>query len=185
MLVLGLVCAETEVSPWPPPAMSPANSVVWQSCCVAPMGSQLHPCSQTFSAGSASTAQDLVSSLTPAEVAALPTVPQGLQIILLPSNLTLAGLPAAMAIPASFTVPQQLQNYSYILTSASDALPALPAGFRSSSPSPGEPLRSGFCLHACSKCYTTLPGLPSCALIWASSWCSILCTLCAVQVSCA
>ncbi len=89
-------------------------------------------------AGSASTAQDLVSSLTPDEVAALPSVPEGLQIILLPANLSLAGLPASMAIPASFTVPQQLQSYSYILTAASDALPALPAGFNASSPSPGK-----------------------------------------------
>ena len=92
----------------------------------------------TLRAGAASTAQDLVSSLTPSEVAALPSVPEGLQIILLPANLSLAGLPASMAIPPSFTVPQQLQSYSYILTSASDALPVLPAGFNASSPSPGD-----------------------------------------------
>ena len=91
----------------------------------------------TVSAGSAATAQDLVSSLTPDEVAALPTVPEGLQIVLLPATLSLAGLPASMAIPASSTVPQQLQSYSYILTAASDGIPALPAGFNASSPSPG------------------------------------------------
>ena len=64
-------------------------------------------------------------------------MPEGLQIILLPANLSLEGLPASMAIPASFTIPQQLQSYGYILTAASDPLPTLPAGFNASSPSSG------------------------------------------------
>ena len=86
----------------------------------------------------ASTAQNLIASLTPADIAALPSVPQGLQIILLPASVSLAGFPAASPIPASFTVPQQLQSYDYILTSASDPLPALPAGYNASSPTAGE-----------------------------------------------
>jgi hypothetical protein len=86
----------------------------------------------------ASTAQSLIASLTPADIAAFPLVPQGLQIILLPASVSLAGFPAASPIPASFTVPQQLQSYDYILTSASDPLPALPAGYNASSPTAGE-----------------------------------------------
>lgn len=89
-------------------------------------------------AGAPATAQGLIASLTPEELAAFPTVPQGLQIILLPANLSLPGLPAASAIPASFTVPQQLQSYDYILTSASDAILALPAGYNASSPTDGK-----------------------------------------------
>ena len=82
--------------------------------------------------------QGLIASLTPAELAALPSVPQGLQIILLPANLSLPGLPAAQPIPDSFTVPPSLQSYDYILTSVSTPIPPLPVTYNASSPTAGD-----------------------------------------------
>lgn len=109
-------------------------------------------------------------------------MPEGLQIILLPANLSLEGLPASMAIPASFIVPQQLQSYSYILTDASDPLPVLPAGFNASSPSTGALLWRPQALAwnpCCNACHGSVAASISCLGALPKSE-SILLVFCAV-----
>lgn len=85
----------------------------------------------------AATPQGIQALLSSADIASLPTVPQGLQIILLPPNAVIPGLPASSPIPASFQVPAALSSYNYILTSSGAQLPTLPAGLSSITPTQG------------------------------------------------
>ncbi|BDA41544.1 hypothetical protein COCOBI_02-3250 [Coccomyxa sp. Obi] len=81
--------------------------------------------------------QSIPALLSTEDIASLPTVPQGMQIILLPANAVLTGLPASSPIPASFQVPAALSSYNYILASSGTQLPALPAGLSSIIPTQG------------------------------------------------
>ncbi len=88
-------------------------------------------------APSSSQPQTIPELLTTADIGSVLTVPQGLQIILLPATTVLAGLPASSPILASFNVPAALSGYNYILTTSGTQLPALPAGLSSVTPTPG------------------------------------------------
>jgi hypothetical protein len=97
-----------------------------------------------------------VLSLSSVDLSALPSVPSGLQIILLPANAVIPGLPASSPIPASFQVPAALQTYNYVLEATGTALPTLPAGYTAVTPVSGQlPLLSlacfavGICLQLC------------------------------------
>lgn len=101
--------------------------------------SQSAPEPSPVAAGSslAAAPESIPALLSTADIASLPTVPQGLQIILLPATTVLTGLPASSPVPASFQVPAALSSYNYILTSSGTQLPALPAGLSSLTPTSG------------------------------------------------
>ncbi len=105
------------------------------------------PAPAPVAAGSAAAApQSIQQMLSSADFSSLPTMPQGLQIILLPADAVIPGMPTSSPIPASFQVPAALSSYNYILTSSGAQIPSLPSGLSSITPTQGT-ISLAFCSY--------------------------------------